>query len=250
VHHISTLAVLAGAMTGERDTLREDDPLPPPVGHDTSYSQSKWVAEGLVGIARERGIPVSVYRAGGVLCDSRNGAANSEDYITKVIQGCVQLGLAPLRAYELSVGTVDHLAKLVVGLSQRPESWNRTFHTIDPQPLEWNHIFQRIREFGYPVRSVPFEEWRAALIEQVDREGEDNALAPLMAMLGDVPDRRMPAIDCGNVLQTPNPAPAPALDASFFQRMLGFFVRRQLLPAPEGGATTTERRSDETCLNS
>ncbi|MGW0564515.1 type I polyketide synthase [Streptomyces sp. NPDC003016] len=241
VHHISTLAVLAGAMTGDRDTLLEDDPLPGPVGHDTAYSQSKWVAEGLVRIARERGIPVSVYRAGGVLCDSRNGAANSEDYITKVIQGCVQLGLAPQRAYRLSVGTVDHLAKQVVGLSQRPASRNRTFHTIDPRPLEWNHIFERIREFGYPVRSVPFEEWRAALIEQVDREGEDNALAPLMAMLGDVPDRRMPAIDCANVLRTlpPELAPAPALDAPFFQRMLGFFVRRRLLPAPESGATTT-----------
>ncbi|MEU0430690.1 thioester reductase domain-containing protein [Streptomyces sp. NPDC006290] len=241
VHHISTLAVLAGAMNGERDILREDDPLPDPVGHDTAYSQSKWVAEGLVGLARERGIPVSVYRAGGVLCDSRNGAANTEDYVTKVIQGCVQLGLAPLRAYELSVGTVDHLARQVVGLSRRPESRNRTFHTIDPRPLRWNHIFERIREFGYPVRSVPFDEWRAALVEQVDREGEDNALAPLMAMLGEVADRRTPAIDCGNVLRTmdPDQAPAPALDSLFFQRMLGFFVRKRLLPAPERGATTT-----------
>jgi len=232
VHHVSTLAVLAGAMSDPSAVLGEDDPLPPPIGHDTAYSQSKWVAEGLVGIARARGIPVSVYRAGGVLADSRSGATNSEDYVTKVIQGCVQLGLAPLRDYALSVGTVDHLVREVVGLSTRPATWGRTFHTIDPRPLAWNSIFDEIRRFGYPVRSVPFDDWRLALTDEVDQEGDDNALAPLMAMLGDTPDRRMPAMDCTNVLGAlpAETATAPALDQSYFDSMLAFFVRGQLLP--------------------
>jgi thioester reductase-like protein len=243
VHHISTLAVLAGAMLGEAGAIGEDDPLPPPIGHDTAYSQSKWVAEGLIGIARSRGVPVSVYRAGGVLADSRNGASNTEDYVTKVIQGCVQLGLAPLREYALSVGTVDHLARLVVGLSQRPEARGRTFHTIDPKPLAWNRIFQEIRQFGYPVRSVPFGEWRQALTERVDQEGDDNALAPLMAMLGDTPDRRMPVIDTANVAAAAPPqlVAAPELDSAFFGRMLAFFVRAQLLPQPASTNTATTK---------
>jgi phthiocerol/phenolphthiocerol synthesis type-I polyketide synthase E len=236
VHHMSTLAVLAGAMTGDAGILREGDPLPPPIGHDTGYSQSKWVAEGLIEVARARGIPVSVYRAGGVLSDSRSGATNTEDYVTKVIQGCVQLGLAPLREYALSVGTVDHLARLVVGLSLRPEALGRTFHTIDPEPLAWNRIFQEIRKFGHPVRSVPFEQWRRALTEQVDRDGDDNALAPLMAMIGDTPDRRMPVIDCTNVDTLAQEfAPAPELDSAYFDRMLAFFVRAQLLPQVRRG---------------
>ena len=233
VHHISTLAVLAGAMLGDTDVIREDDPLPPPVGHDTAYSQSKWVAEGLVEIARSRGIPVSVYRAGGVLADSRTGAANTEDYVTKVIQGCVQLGAAPRRGYALSVGTVDHLTRLVVALSARPESWGKTFHAIDPQPLPWNRIFDEISGLGYPVRGVPFDEWRGELTEAVDREGEDNALAPLMAIFGDTPDRDMPVIDCANVsgVLSPRVAAAPTLDTGYFARMLAFLVRAGLLPA-------------------
>lgn len=232
VHHISTLAVLASAMLGDVDRILEDDPLPPPVGHDTAYSQSKWVAEGLVEIARSRGVPVSIYRAGGVLADSRSGATNVEDYVTKVIQGCVQLGLAPLREYALSVGTVDHLARQIVGLARRPEARGRTFHTIDPRPLAWNRIFEEIRAYGYHVPSVPFDEWRTALVEQVDREGDDNALAPLMAMLGDTPDRRMPAVDSANVslLLDSEEASAPELDGAYFERMLSFFVRAQLLP--------------------
>jgi phthiocerol/phenolphthiocerol synthesis type-I polyketide synthase E len=239
VHHISTLAALAGAMISGSGLIREDDPLPPPIGHDTAYSQSKWVAEGLVASARERGIPVSVYRAGGVLADSGTGAANTEDYVTKVIQGCIQLGLAPLRDYALSVGTVDHLARQVIALSLRPAALGRTFHTIDPVPLPWNEIFDQIRRFGYPVRSVPFEQWRRELTERVESEGDDNALAPLMAMLGDTPDRRMPTVDTANVdaVLGNRPADAPALGADYFARMLGFMVRRRLLPPvmTEGG---------------
>ncbi|MFJ4679701.1 type I polyketide synthase [Kitasatospora sp. NPDC088783] len=234
VHYVSTLAVLAGAVVGGATLIREDDPLPPPVGHDTAYSQSKWVAEGLIALARERGVPVAVHRAGAVLPDSRNGAANSEDYVTKVIQGCVQLGLAPLRRYPLAVGTVDHTARQVVQLLADPKSPGRTFHTISPDTLEWNEIFDRIREFGFPVRSVPFHEWRDALIEQVDRDGEDSALAPLMAMIGETPDRAMPVMDSANTLALTDPrtCAAPPLDADYFTRMLGFFVRRRLLPAP------------------
>ena len=239
VHHVSTLAVLAAEMLGDTELIRETDPLPPPIGHDTAYSQSKWVAEGIIGIARERGVPVSIYRAGAVLPDSRSGAANTEDYVTKVIEGCVQLGLAPSRRYPLSVGTVDHLARQVIGLSLRPESLGRTFHAIDPQPLAWNVIFERIREFGYPVRSVPFDQWRQALVERVEDDGDDNALAPLMAMIGETPDRDMPVIDTSNVAQLlPNERTGPSLDAGYFRRMLGFFVRRQLLPPVTATITT------------
>ncbi|TDV57597.1 type I polyketide synthase [Actinophytocola oryzae] len=230
VHYVSTLAVLAGAMGGDVPHLAETDPLPPPVGHDTDYSQSKWVAEGLIGLARERGIPVSIYRAGGVLADHRTGAANREDYVTKVLQGCVQLGLAPLREYELSVGTVDHFATTVVALSTQAAALGRTFHPVDPEPLMWNSIFERVREFGYPVKSVPFDRWRAALVERVDQEGDDNALAPLMAMIGETPDRAMPTIGCAEVVDVLGGTGAPPLDGAYFERMLAFFVRGRMLP--------------------
>jgi thioester reductase-like protein len=230
VHHVSTMAVLAGAIAAGVDEIREDDPLPPPVGHDTAYSQSKWIAEGIVGLARARGVPVSVYRAGAVLCDSRTGAANREDYVTKVVQGCIELGLAPLRDYPLAVAPVDHVARLIVGLSLRAELRGRTFHTIDPAPLAWNDIFAAVRRSGYPVRSVPFDRWRRDLTEQVELEDAANALAPLMAMIGDTADRPMPRMDCGNVLSGMPEATAPALDAAFFDRMLRFFVRGGWLP--------------------
>ncbi|HEX2203515.1 MAG TPA: thioester reductase domain-containing protein, partial [Longimicrobium sp.] len=172
VHHVSTMAVLAGAFVSGVPAVDEDTPLPPPVGHDTGYSQSKWVAEGLVEIARERGIPVSVYRPGVVLGDSRTGVSNEEDYITKVIQGCVQLGVAPLREYPLATATADYVAGAIVALSLRDEWTGKTFHTIEPDPLPWNRIFDHLRAFGYPVRSIPYDAWRDALTARIDESPE------------------------------------------------------------------------------
>lgn len=242
VHHISTLAVLAGAVATGVSEVREDDPLPPPVGHDTAYSQSKWVAEGLVGLARERGVPVSVYRAGAVLPDSRTGAANREDYVTKVIQGCVELGAAPARRYELAVASVDHVARLVVGLSVRPGSRGATFHTVHPVPLAWNTIFAQLRRCGHQVRSLSWDDWRAELTRAVEEDDAANALAPLMAMLGEVADRDMPRMDCGNVLAglPPEASRAPDLDEPFFDKMFGHFVRAGWLPGPQQSAPEGE----------
>ncbi|SCL25723.1 thioester reductase domain-containing protein [Micromonospora pallida] len=234
VHYVSTLAVLAGAVAGGAGEVREDDPLPPPVGHDTAYSQSKWVAEGLIGIARERGVPVSVYRAGAVLGDSRTGATNREDYVTKVIQGCLDLGLAPTRRYAFAAASVDYVARTVVALSLRPETLGCTFHTVNPEPLDWNDIFGHLRASGYRVPSVDWPHWRHQLTEQIEADETANTLAPLMAMLGDTTDRDMPRMRCDNVWSAlpADLARPPELDVALFARMLGFLARRGVLPAP------------------
>jgi hypothetical protein len=121
-----------------------------------------------------------------------------------------------------------------VAISRRPEGLGRTYHPIDPLPLQWNVIFEHIRRFGFPVRGVPFDRWRDALVAAVESDGDDNALAPLMAMIGETPDRRMPLIDTSNVAALlGDVADAPELDNAYFDRMLGFFVRSRLLPTPD-----------------
>lgn len=219
VHHVSTLAVLAGAFTAGTAEVLEDEPLPPPVGHDTGYSESKWVAEGLVTLARERGVPVSVYRPGVVFADSRTGVANGEDYLTKMILGCVRLGLAPLRNYPLSAGPADAVARAIVALSLGQPG---TFHIVDPEPLPWNRMFDHVRAAGYPVRSVAYDEWHHALATSA----AGNPLEPLVDALAVPADRHVPRIDCRNAGRYAG----PPLDAAYFDTMLRYLARRGWLP--------------------
>ncbi|GAA1681543.1 type I polyketide synthase [Fodinicola feengrottensis] len=236
VHHVSTLAVLAGGIVGGADRLPEDGELPPPVGHDTAYSESKWVAEKLVHLAAARGLPVSVYRPGVVLGDSRTGVSNVDDYMTAMVTGCVRLGLAPLRHYPQSVATVDDVARVIVALSLHTPANGRVFHPLDPRPLPWNELFEHVRAAGYRVQSVPFDQWRDALARRLEA-GDSNALEPLADNLSAATgDRRMPVFGTENVTAgVPAGLARPALDAGYFRTVLQYFARCGWLPpAPRG----------------
>jgi phthiocerol/phenolphthiocerol synthesis type-I polyketide synthase E len=195
-----------------------------------------------VEIARQRGIPVSIYRPGVILWDHRTGVSNEDDYISKVIQGCVELGLAPLREYPLAAATGDYVAGAIVALSLRKGGTGGTYHTIEPDPLPWNRIFDHLRAFGYPVRSIEYDAWRDALTARVEEGSGGSVLEPLLGILSDTADRPMPRIGCDHVLRglAGSRVVRPGLDAPVFATFFRWFVRSGLLPpVPAGGRTVT-----------
>ena len=72
----------------------EDDPLLDGRGLRHGYTQSKWVAEKLVQLARERGLPVTVYRPPLIGWHSQTGAFNESDLVCSMLEGCLHLGAA------------------------------------------------------------------------------------------------------------------------------------------------------------
>src|SRR4029077_11763018 len=74
--------------------VRETDPLESSGSLNIGYAQSKWVAEKLVRLAGERGLPVTIYRpnTGG---HSATGVFNPNDHLPLLIKGCIQLGAIP-----------------------------------------------------------------------------------------------------------------------------------------------------------
>jgi phthiocerol/phenolphthiocerol synthesis type-I polyketide synthase E len=231
VHHVSTIFVTMGAMADRVAQISEDDPLPPPHGHDTGYTESKWVAEGLCGLAASRGIPVAIYRPGNLLGDTRTGVANHEDYLTRVIQACVQLGVAPQRNYPLPMGPVDDVARAIVAVSLNPGSTGRTYHVIQPDPLPWNRIFEGVRSFGHDVESIAWNDWCKTLMQELEA-GRENALAALADMVNAPPDRYMPRFDVEHTRQARMTLGLsyPSLDAGYFERFLDHLTRSRLLP--------------------
>ncbi|MFC7650288.1 SDR family oxidoreductase [Streptosporangium lutulentum] len=99
--------------------IREDDATGPAAGLGTGYTRSKWVAEENVRIARERGLPVSVYRPSRIAGDSETGACQSDDFLWRVLKGCVQAEAAPAGAEMLvDLVPVDYVSSAIVALSQ------------------------------------------------------------------------------------------------------------------------------------
>ena len=92
LHYISSLSVF-GAST---ETVgSETAPLPPLAEVHGGYSQSKWVSEKLCELAASRGVPVCVHRPGRIVGHSASGACNTDDFLFRMLKGCVQLECYP-----------------------------------------------------------------------------------------------------------------------------------------------------------
>ncbi|MBE9167114.1 thioester reductase domain-containing protein [Pleurocapsales cyanobacterium LEGE 06147] len=179
VHFISTIGVV-GAADPKLETVKEDTPIDISENIESGYTQSKWVAEKLVTIARDRGIPVSIYRPGRISGHSQTGVCNPDDHTFRMIRGCIQLGSVPQDDSLVNLTPVDYAVGAIVHLSSQPELLGKTFHIFNPQPTPWKEVVNSVISLGYPLRQIDYQQWRKQLLTAVEKS-PDNALFPLMS---------------------------------------------------------------------
>ncbi|MBD2355222.1 amino acid adenylation domain-containing protein [Tolypothrix sp. FACHB-123] len=181
VHFISTIGVV-GAADSTVEIIRENTPINHSKNISSGYTQSKWVAEKLIQIAGDRGIPISIYRPGRISGDSKTGVCNIDDHTFRMIRGCIQLGSVPKDGSMVNLTPVDYVGQAIIYLSQQPTSLGKVFHLINPQPLPWEEVVNSIVSFGYPLQQIDYPEWHSKLLEEIERS-PNNPLSPLVATL-------------------------------------------------------------------
>lgn len=135
------------------------------------YAQSKWVAEKLLLAARERGIPVRIYRTAYIAGDSRTGAGPA-DSRALLFRACVRAGAAPQLATALDMAPVDQVAHMLAHLSGVDVATSPIVHVFNPARLSWHDSVEVLRSLGHRVDEVPYPQWRDAL--RVLKEGRDD----------------------------------------------------------------------------
>eukprot|EP00667_Euglena_gracilis_P000671 EG_transcript_671 len=184
-HHISTTNVYETPSLLAKPSVPELLDLTVTEGIDGGYSQSKWVADAMMGNARRRGIPVSVYRPGFITGDSQTGKWTTDDFLCRFLKGCTQLGLHPDLPGHLGIdmSPVDYVAGAVVRLAINPDTHGKTYHVVSPQLFPYPRYFESLRRNGYAVTPVPYAEWRQRLIAAIAGQGdsaEPNALTAIL----------------------------------------------------------------------
>jgi len=200
VHHISTVAVFTTPHYRNADVIREDDPVEHWEGLMVGYAQSKWVSEKLVQIARSHQMPVAIYRPGMITGDSRSGECKLDDFMPRMIRGCIQIGAAPdMGGFVMDLVPVDYCAQAIVALALRNDSLGKAFNLVNPPAISWNRMVERIRRFGYPVVSLSYQEW----LGKLRQAPADNALVYLLPVLEGLSDELFtwPRVDCRNTLE-------------------------------------------------
>ena len=163
LHFVSTL--------GQFNTNQEDDGMPiSEIGYPdhlgvplSGYTQTKWVADRILGLAQQAGAPVNIYRPGIISGDSVSGAWNHADMVAGLTAASVSSGQLPSLELAVDMAPVDYVAKAIFHISAQPELLGTSFHLRNPKPLAYDDLIDWFDEIGFPVEIVPFERWRQGL---------------------------------------------------------------------------------------
>ncbi|MCZ7434493.1 non-ribosomal peptide synthetase [Streptomyces sp. WMMC1477] len=240
VHHVSTLSVFS--LRGEGDPLAYEDELPAvPPSADNGYNQSKWVAEKIVALARERGVPVSVYRPGRIAGDSASGAWRTDDVFCHVLRACAVIGSVPELAFSTDIVPVDHIAAVIARAARGREHLGGTYQFAGAERLGFDTVVEALDRAGHPVRRLPYDAW----YETCRRHAEahpGSGLGPTLSLFGkrvedDRNGLREPVFDTTNTRRASGGLRPARVDAALLERYLRALTASGFLPPPSPKGT-------------
>ncbi|KDQ08178.1 hypothetical protein BOTBODRAFT_118989 [Botryobasidium botryosum FD-172 SS1] len=210
-------------------------------GLKTGYGQSKWVAEKVLMEAGKRGCKVNIVRPGYVVGDSTSAVTNTDDFIWRLMKGCVQLGLIPNINNTVNMVPVDQVARytaLSALETGADEASANIFHITAHPPVRFNDLFATLGKYGYVVEQCEYLVWRRKL-EQHVLEVQDNALFPLLHfVMDDLPtSTKAPELSGRNteaLLARAKEGRGAAVDDALVGKYLAWLVEAGFLDAPSG----------------
>jgi thioester reductase-like protein len=244
LHFISTIDVFQSPHYFAMDRILENAELEDPDGLGKGYPQTKWVAEKLVMAARDRGLPVAIYRPGMLTGHSQTGAAQTGDLLCRIIKGLIQMEVAPEMNAWLNMIPVDYASRSIVHLSKQMGTFGQCFHVVNPVAVPWNYLLHEIRMAGYPLQSIAPEDWKSLLIDWPSNW--ENALLPMRGLFVEItPESGMTyldaflltanAFDCQRMLTALEGSgiDCPTVDARLMRTYFNAFQRSGFLPASQ-----------------
>lgn len=190
-HFVSSTSVLDTAhyINLPEKVLETDELEGSRTGLDSGYGQSKWVAEKLIMEARKRGMAATIIRPGYILGDSHTGVTNADDFIWRLLKGCVELGYIPSISNIVNCCSVDYVAAVVAGAAFHDQSSAKlgVLQVTHPAIFSFNDLFGTLTTYGYECQQTEYIDWRNKLME-FTLQSQDHSLFPLLHfVLDDLP---------------------------------------------------------------
>lgn len=179
--------------------VKEDDPLPvSPIPH--GYVQSKWAAERVVAAAKDKGLPVSIYRPWLIGAHAGTGVCHTTDYVLRLLHGCIEAGIVPNHVEDLNISPVDYFSRGLVHISLQPSALGGAYHLANPRGEPLEDLYARIRSYGYTLEELEYRDWRERITRTLTTESPGYSVLPLIPEEPVGEGARHPSIDCTNAL--------------------------------------------------
>lgn len=225
-------------------------------GLPTGYGQTKWVSESIIRDAGQRGLHGVILRPGYVTGETKEGTTITDDFLVRMLKGCIQLGAYPDLKDDnfINMMPVDAVSRLCVAAAMESDSGMRLLNTVH-RTVSFNKYLSILPDVGYSVEKVDYEAWRTRLqayvSKSVDGRNEEHALLPLYHLaVSDLPaDSKSPRLNTANTAALIKSASLESvmrtLDESILARCLAYLVTIGFITAPEKASLPTIELSKE-----
>lgn len=195
---------------GKNGILESDDLSGSKVGLSTGYGQSKWASEYIIRAAGKKGLKGNIIRPGYITGASYNGVQNTDDFLLRILKGCIEIGALPNDVdNSTNAVPVDHVARIVMScvidsLCNPNTKSDVAVEQVTGRPrIKLNDYINCMNSYGYDIAKVSYDEWKSKLETYVENpSNSESALFPLLHMvLGDLrADTRAPELDDRNTI--------------------------------------------------
>jgi thioester reductase-like protein len=133
------------------------------LGFRRGYPASKWIAERVGDLARDRGWSVTTHRLGLLWGDARTGRSKADDVVTLNVRACLAMRQAQDVDFLMHITPVDFAADAVAAIVLSPEHATGHYHTITETPIAWRDFVLGIRANGHDIEFVDSSVWHQTL---------------------------------------------------------------------------------------
>jgi L-aminoadipate-semialdehyde dehydrogenase len=101
---------------------------------------------------------------------------NTDDFLVRMLKGCVQLSSRPDISNSVNMVPVDHVARVVVASAFSPPKSSLAVIQITSHPrLTFNDFLATLETYGYSVSKVGYGSWKSKMEAYVDgtKEGQE-----------------------------------------------------------------------------
>ncbi|KAG9004721.1 large subunit of alpha-aminoadipate reductase [Tulasnella sp. JGI-2019a] len=235
-HYIRLSSSLARSEAG--GVPESDDLEGSRTGLKTGYGQSKWVSEKLLMEAAQRGLAVAIVRPGYVVGESQSAVTNTDDFLWRLVKGCIQLGLIPDINNTVNMVPVDHVARCttLASINAPSSTFTQVYHVTAKPAIRYNDLLLALATYGYEVSQCEYLIWRMKL-EQHVMETQENALFPLLHfVLDDLPtSTKSPELNnlsTTTLLRRSGEKEDASVDSELIGKYLAWLVEVGFLPPP------------------
>ncbi|TFK85858.1 hypothetical protein K466DRAFT_664208 [Polyporus arcularius HHB13444] len=160
------------------DPAPESLDIEPEMAVKNGYTESKWVAEQLLGrAAEERALQTTVVRVGQLSGHSHTGSWNTAEMVPAFVRLCQRLGCVPTRHEGASCTYVPvDIAAAALLEMVTCGSDERVLHITSPRPASWNEVYGFVAE-DLAVPMVPLSEFLDRLWASARASGGGSAHA-------------------------------------------------------------------------